>query len=147
MKASKRRENESKIAENKIQALGLIEFCEKWNLIQQINEYTRQNRILDLFLTNSDIVSDISYISHEKLSDHDTMVIKTKNQVSSKSEQKRTSYYTTKNLEYNIEKMTSDQILNCKIFLESYDWTDINSVSLLTVIEEMLEKYCSKKEP
>ena len=74
-KASERLENISKIAENKIQALELIEFCEKWCLFQQIEEYTRQNRILDLFLLNSDIVTKIEYISHKNLSDHETMVI------------------------------------------------------------------------
>ena len=98
-------------------------------------------------MTNSDIVSDISYISHKNLSDHETMVIKTNTKSVLKTDQKRTSYYTTKILDYNVEKMTSDQILKCKIFLESYDWTDINSVSLLTVMEEMLEKFCTKKGP
>ena len=54
------------------------------------------------------------------------MVIQTTTNSKLNSNQKRTNYYTSKIPDYNIEKMTSEQILNAKKYLESYDWSNIN---------------------
>ena len=77
-KVKDRIENDETIGIETSQAVKLIEFSEKWNLVQLIKEGTRGNRILDLAFTNNvDMFGKITHDRHNNISDHDTLVIKT----------------------------------------------------------------------
>ena len=58
----------------------LLDLTDAWGLEQKVTVGTRKANILDLVLTNSDnLVCNIDHIKHDKLSDHDTMVINIEN--------------------------------------------------------------------
>ena len=77
---NRRIDDDKSVSDDKIQAVKLIEMCEKRCLIQKVSESTRQERILDLVLTSEEeLIDDIKHIRHEKLSDHDTMIINLSN--------------------------------------------------------------------
>ena len=52
----------------------MIEFIEKWNLLQYVKVLTRNNNILDLIFTDdTDLIEDISQDMHSAISDHNTI--------------------------------------------------------------------------
>ena len=71
-----RNEQAKVIDTRKKQALKLLELTDSWSLSQKVTEGTRKANILDLVLTDSsDMIHEIDHIKHDKLTDHDTLVI------------------------------------------------------------------------
>ena len=125
----------------------LIEFSEKWNLIQNTKNPTRDNKILDLIFTNEDIVCDISNIKHGNISDHDTLVIKVDLEIPDEDKVTKKNFYTTEIPLYNTEHMTDEQINKAKEFLEAQTWDDINAEKLTKTIEQMVVNICDLRNP
>ena len=75
-KTKYRTENQLAIAKAKHQAIALLNFTEGMNLSQMVKESTRIVNILDLVLIDcTDEIEDITNVKHDKLSDHDTLII------------------------------------------------------------------------
>ena len=58
---NERIQNKKKIRSECTQMLDLMDFADRWNLIQNIKNPTKDDRILDLVFTNEDIICDINY--------------------------------------------------------------------------------------
>ena len=97
-KSTYRKENNLPIVSAKFQARALLNMTERMNLNQMVKEGTRLNNILDLVLTDDiDIIGDINNIKHEKLSDHDTLVIDLNISHNKDKDELKKNYCLTKN--------------------------------------------------
>ena len=73
----------------KRQALKLLDLTDAWGLDQKVTDGTRKTNVLDLVLTNSNsLVCNIEHIKHDKLSDHDTLLINIENPSDTKEKHK-----------------------------------------------------------
>ena len=71
------RSEQSKVIDaRKKQAMRLLELTNNWGLAQKVSERTRKENVLDLVLTDSsDLICNIDHVKHDKLSDHEMLVI------------------------------------------------------------------------
>ena len=91
-------ENNLPIVNTKTQARALLNMTERMNLNQMVKEGTRLNNILDLVLTDDmEVIGDITNIKHDKLSDHDTLVIDLNISHSDDKEEPKKNFCFTKN--------------------------------------------------
>ena len=130
--------------------MNLIEICEKWCLTQKVSESTRLERILDLVLTSEDdIIEDIKHIRHEKLSDHDTMIINLSNinDVKDKKFEEKKNYCTTKIPEYKTDNFTGEVFDKISDELKNKCWVNVTPESLTEFIEELIVNNCELKNP
>ena len=145
------RSSEDKIvSDDKHQAVNLIEFCEKWCLVQKVNENTRSNRILDLVFTNSDdLIDDINHIKNEKMSDHDSLVITMSgiNDINDKKIEDKKNFCTTKIPEYNTDVFNGDIFVKISDELSSKCWNDITPETLTDFIEDLIVNNCELRNP
>ena len=139
--------NKEIIGSESSQMLELIEFSERWNLIQNVKKPTRENRILDLIMTNEDIVCEIHHEKHCNISDHDTLVMKVDLEIPKEDKITKENFCSTKIPLYKTDQMTCEQMNKAKQFLEEQNWDNINAEDLTKVIEQMVINFCDLKNP
>ena len=139
--------NKETIGSEKAQMLELIEFAEKWGLMQNIKDITREDRILDLVFTNEDIVCDTKYERHAKISDHDTIILKVDLDTPIEDKTKKENFCSTDILLYKTDQMSSEQIEKAKEFLDAQNWDDIDADKLTDIIERMVKENCDLRNP
>ena len=144
-----RNEQNKVIDSRKKQALKLLDLTDAWGLEQKVTDGTRKANILDLVLTNSDnLVYNIDHIKHDKLSDHDTMVINIENPNNVKEKHKmRKNFCSTEIPRYKTNNLTVEQIVKGKEFLRNQDWSEVTAESLTEKIEETVKLICDLRNP
>ena len=111
------------VAEEKTQAKMLIEFVEEHFLMQQINEGTRKDRILDLVFTNDEnLVLRCSQIQHAKLSDHNTTVATLSYNLKPLEIKEKENFATTVIPKYDTAGADEEDWLRANELLKSIDW-------------------------
>ena len=111
------------IAEDKLQAKMLIELVEEHFLIQEVNEGTRKERILDLVFSNDmNLVLKISQISHSKLSDHNTSIATLSYNLKQHELQEKVNFTSTVIPEYDTEGADEEDWLRANALLNDVDW-------------------------
>ena len=108
---SQRIENDFDISIDKEQALNLLEFADRWVLSQKVQEATRESRILNLVLTDSDqMVKSIFHEKHCNISDHDTLLINLNLEVTENEKEIKKNFSSTTIPDYNTEEKESKRL-------------------------------------
>ena len=139
-------ENHLTIAKAKHQAIALLNFTERMNLSQMVKESTRVDNILDLVLTDCmDVIEEISNVKHDKLSDHDSLIIELNITSNNEIDEPKKNFCFTQIPLYDINNMSVEKLAEAKAFLESNNWNNVTAQSLTKTIEETVMKYCDLK--
>ena len=108
------------IASTKSQALSLLELTERKNLNQMTKEGTRLENVLDFILThNIELEIDIKNIKHDKMSDHDLLLIDLNIAKNIDCDKPRKNYCFTKISLYKTNDMNSDKYKKLWVFLKN----------------------------
>ena len=131
----------------KLNSMNMIEFIEKWNLLQYIKVPTRKDNILDLIFTDdTELIEDISQEVHSAISDHNTIVVSVNvNSANSDTNETRENFSTTQIPLYKTDNPDKDIVRKIKNDLINTDWNGVSVESLTNTIEEVIVKHCEKK--
>ena len=131
----------------KLNSMNMIEFIEKWNLLQYIKVPTRKDNILDLIFTDdTELIEDISQEVHSAISDHNTIVVSVNvNSANSDTNETRENFSTTQIPLYKTDNLDKDIVRKIKNDLINTDWNGVSVESLTNTIEEVIVKHCEKK--
>ena len=133
-------------AKAKYQAIALLNFTERMNLSQMVKDSTRIDNILDLVLTDCmDVIEDISNVKHDKLSDHDSLILELNITSKKEIDEPKKNFCFTQIPLYDINSMSVEKLAEAKAFLESKDWNNVTAQSLTDTIEETVMKFCELK--
>ena len=124
---SDRQSADKAVASDKLQALTLLDFADKWALTQTVENTTREKNILDLVLVNKcNLVSDIQHEKYVNITDHDILIVKLDIQVEDDKAQMKNNFASTKIPEFNTDSMNEETIRQAKVFLENREMTKID---------------------
>ena len=113
------------IANDKRQALHLVEFVEEFFLTQFIEEATRKANILDLvFTNNSELITMCKQITNSKLSDHNTILAKLSYGLKPLERKEKINFASTKIPEYELKAADDEDWLRMNITLQQCNWEE-----------------------
>ena len=88
-----------------------------------------------------DVIQDITNEKHDKLSDHDTLVIELNISNNKEIDESKKNFCFTQIPLYNINNITVEKLAEAKAFLEAKDWSNVTAKSLTDAIEETVMKF------
>ena len=153
-KSSNRAGDGRSVAEDKKQALFLIEFAEEFFLAQHIDQGTRRQNILDLIFTNNDqLITRCYQIINSTLSDHNTICCELSYGLKPLEQKGPINFSSTQIPEYDTAGADEEDWLRVNTLLQSIDWeakfegmsTTQMSECLLSELEKVVVKILKKK--
>ena len=116
---------EQSIAQDKLQAAMFLELFESSMMTQFITEGTRNDRILDVILSNNeDLITKISMIENIVHSDHKTIVIDLNLVLSDPEIKSKVNFASSSIPEYDLVSVTDHEWSKISLALANTDWSD-----------------------
>ena len=129
------------VAEEKKQALHLIDFVEEFFMTQYIENATRKNNILDLvFTNNSELINQCQQIINANISDHNTILTKLSYGLKPLEKKEKKNFASTKIPEYEVKAADDEDWLRMNLILQSINWEEELSELSVTDMAHVLYK-------
>ena len=123
-KVSDRSEKDLRIDTRKKQVLKLLDLTDSQNLTQKVTEGTRKTNVL--LNDNENLLFVIEHQKHEKLMDHDMLLLKLRDmKTKNKKVEIKNNFSSILIPEYITKNLTTDQIRKAKEFLRENKWVGV----------------------
>ena len=133
--------------ENQVQANAFLQFAQEQCLQQYIEEPTRKNNILDVFLTNNDQLTRQIIITETSMSDHNIIQIKTNITIVEEKQNNQIKKSTLRDRDLNFfNEDISWASIDADLLNTSWDMllTDVETDEMYKIIINICQEICKK---